>query len=115
MPESFEWEIIVVENNSTDKTRAVVEEYCQQYPKRFRYLLEARPLIGLAHSWRCGLRFSAPRCYCTTVAAKLVGAPGDIPELTNVVTLDAPSVAVKLPPETGIDDCAARLLLASVR
>jgi len=55
MPESFEWEIIVVENNSTDKTRAVVEEYCQQYPKRFRYLLEARPLIGLAHSWRCGL------------------------------------------------------------
>lgn len=43
MPESVSWEVLVVDNNSTDSTRAVVEEYSDKYPGRLRYLFEARP------------------------------------------------------------------------
>ncbi len=42
VPEADEWEILVVDNNSTDKTREVVESFCRQYPGRFRYLFEPR-------------------------------------------------------------------------
>ena len=36
-----EWELIVVDNNSTDNTRAVVEEAAQTFPVELRYLFEA--------------------------------------------------------------------------
>jgi glucosyl-dolichyl phosphate glucuronosyltransferase len=42
LPESVQWEVLVVDNNSTDRTRAVVEEICSRHPGRFRYLFEAR-------------------------------------------------------------------------
>lgn len=48
VPESDMWEILVVDNNSTDKTREVVESFCGQYPGRFRYLFESQQ-IGRAH------------------------------------------------------------------
>ena len=34
-----EWEVLVVDNNSKDQTREVVEDYCRKFPGRFRYLL----------------------------------------------------------------------------
>src|SRR5262245_55338483 len=37
-----DWEVIVVDNNSTDTTRAVVERHQQDFPVRLRYLFEAR-------------------------------------------------------------------------
>src|SRR5271165_3469739 len=40
LPDSVEWEVLVVDNNSRDKTREVVEEFCRQYPGRFRYTFE---------------------------------------------------------------------------
>lgn len=43
MPESVSWEVLVVDNNSADRTRAVVAEYEAKYPGRFRYVFEARP------------------------------------------------------------------------
>lgn len=36
-----DWELIVVDNNSTDHTRAVVEEAARNYPVTLRYLFEA--------------------------------------------------------------------------
>ena len=46
LPESVAWEVIVVDNNSSDQTRAVTEDYCRRYPGRFRYLFE--PQQGLS-------------------------------------------------------------------
>ena len=38
LPGSVEWEVLVVDNNSTDQTRQVVEDFRFSYPGRFRYL-----------------------------------------------------------------------------
>lgn len=43
MPDSVLWEVLVVDNNSTDQTRQVFEEYAAKYPGRFRYAFEGRP------------------------------------------------------------------------
>jgi glycosyltransferase involved in cell wall biosynthesis len=39
---SVEWEVLVIDNNSSDRTRDVVEEFCRRYPGRFRYVFEPR-------------------------------------------------------------------------
>jgi glucosyl-dolichyl phosphate glucuronosyltransferase len=54
LPTSAEWEVVVVDNNSTDATRAVVEEFSRRYPGRFRYLLESRQ--GLSQARNAGIR-----------------------------------------------------------
>jgi glycosyltransferase involved in cell wall biosynthesis len=43
LPDSMEWEVLVVDNNSSDRTRAVTEDFCCRYPGRFRYLFEPQP------------------------------------------------------------------------
>jgi glucosyl-dolichyl phosphate glucuronosyltransferase len=53
---SFEWEILVVDNNSSDQTRDVVEGFGQRYPGRFRYLFE--PHQGVSHARNAGIRES---------------------------------------------------------
>jgi glucosyl-dolichyl phosphate glucuronosyltransferase len=40
--ESEEWEVLVVDNNSDDETREVVDDFCRRYPNRFRYFFEPR-------------------------------------------------------------------------
>lgn len=42
MPPPAAWEVLVVDNNSPDRTREVAEEFCSRYPDRFRYVYEAR-------------------------------------------------------------------------
>ncbi|MGO9577740.1 MAG: glycosyltransferase [Terriglobales bacterium] len=54
LPESVEWEVLVVDNNSADQTREVIEGFCKQYPGRFRYLFEAKP--GKSHALNAGIR-----------------------------------------------------------
>jgi GT2 family glycosyltransferase len=54
MPESIEWEVLVVDNNSSDRTRLVCEEFCRNYRGRFRYLFEPRQ--GLSHARNAGIR-----------------------------------------------------------
>jgi glucosyl-dolichyl phosphate glucuronosyltransferase len=43
VPASVEWELLLVNNNSSDQTRSVFEEFNAAYPGRFRYLFEPKP------------------------------------------------------------------------
>jgi glucosyl-dolichyl phosphate glucuronosyltransferase len=56
VPDTVEWEVLVVDNNSTDQTRDVVQDFRRRYPGRFRYLLE--PEQGLSHARNAGIRES---------------------------------------------------------
>jgi glucosyl-dolichyl phosphate glucuronosyltransferase len=42
LPKSVEWEVLIVDNNSSDQTRSVAESFCRRYPTRFRYMFEPR-------------------------------------------------------------------------
>ena len=53
LPESVEWEVLVVDNNSTDQTRQVVEDFRFSYPGRFRYLREPNP--GKSYGLNAGI------------------------------------------------------------
>jgi glucosyl-dolichyl phosphate glucuronosyltransferase len=54
LPDAVDWEILVVDNNSGDRTRLVVEDFCRRFPGRFRYLFE--PQQGLCHARNAGIR-----------------------------------------------------------
>lgn len=56
MPDHIPWEVLVVDNNSTDATRDVIEGFCQRYPHRFRYLFEPQP--GKSYALNSGIRNS---------------------------------------------------------
>jgi glucosyl-dolichyl phosphate glucuronosyltransferase len=49
-----EWEVLVVDNNSKDQTRAAVNEFCLRFPGRVRYLFEAQQ--GLSNARNAGIR-----------------------------------------------------------
>ena len=53
VPESLSWEVLVVDNNSDDQTWNVVDEYCTEFPGRFRYLFESQP--GKSHALNSGI------------------------------------------------------------
>lgn len=42
LPATDDWELLVVDNNSKDQTRDVVEEFMRRYPGRCHYLFEPR-------------------------------------------------------------------------
>jgi glycosyltransferase involved in cell wall biosynthesis len=48
------WEIVVVDNGSTDDTPHVVEELRRRYPGRIRYILERQK--GVSHARNAGIR-----------------------------------------------------------
>jgi glucosyl-dolichyl phosphate glucuronosyltransferase len=54
LPRWIEWEVLVVDNNSHDQTREVVEEFSGRYPGRFRYLFEPQP--GKSHALNAGIQ-----------------------------------------------------------
>lgn len=54
VPESVQWEVLVVDNNSRDQTREVVEDFSSRYPGRFRYHFEPRQ--GKSHALNAGIR-----------------------------------------------------------
>jgi len=54
LPDSVEWELLVVDNNSHDQTREVVEQFCRRHPERVRYLFEPRQ--GKSFALNSGIR-----------------------------------------------------------
>jgi glycosyltransferase involved in cell wall biosynthesis len=54
MDDSVKWEILIVDNNSTDATREVAEDFANRHPGRFRYLFEGRP--GKSYALNAGIR-----------------------------------------------------------
>lgn len=54
MPPSIQWEVVVVDNNSGDQTRAAVEDFCAHHPGRFRYVFEVKQ--GLSNARNAGIR-----------------------------------------------------------
>src|SRR5579862_1106876 len=54
LPAGADWEVVVVDNNSSDHTREVVDQYCRKYPNRFRYVFEPQP--GKSYALNTGIR-----------------------------------------------------------
>jgi glycosyltransferase involved in cell wall biosynthesis len=54
LPGSVQWEILVVDNNSNDRTREVAADFCNRYSSRIRYLFEPRQ--GKSHALNSGIR-----------------------------------------------------------
>ena len=54
VPASITWEVLVVDNNSKDRTRDIVEDFARRYPGRFRYVFESRQ--GKSHALNTGIR-----------------------------------------------------------
>jgi glycosyltransferase involved in cell wall biosynthesis len=54
LPPGLEWEVLVVDNNSKDHTRALTNEFCLRHPGRVRYLFEAQQ--GLSNARNAGIR-----------------------------------------------------------
>jgi glucosyl-dolichyl phosphate glucuronosyltransferase len=54
LPSSVAWEVLVVDNNSNDQTREVVEERITRHPGRLRYLFEPKP--GKSNALNAGIR-----------------------------------------------------------
>lgn len=54
LPEDVSWEVLVVDNNSSDRTPVVVNEFHDRYPGRVRYLFEAKP--GKSYALNAGIR-----------------------------------------------------------
>jgi len=54
LPESVEWEVLVVDNNSSDATREVVTQFAERHPLRFRYAIETRQ--GKSHALNTGVQ-----------------------------------------------------------
>jgi len=54
LPQSVSWEILVVDNHSSDETRQVVESLQRRYPDRIRYFFE--PEQGISYARNAGIR-----------------------------------------------------------
>ena len=54
LPEEVKWEVLVIDNNSSDHTRELVENFCQRYIDIFRYVFEPQP--GKSFALNTGVR-----------------------------------------------------------
>lgn len=55
--DGIDWEVVIVDNNSSDRTHDVAEGFCEKYPGRFRYVFEPEP--GKSHALNRGIREAA--------------------------------------------------------
>jgi glucosyl-dolichyl phosphate glucuronosyltransferase len=54
LPDTTEWEVLVVDNNSNDRTREAIEGFCRNYAPHFRYLFEGQQ--GKSHALNTAVR-----------------------------------------------------------
>lgn len=54
VPVGFDWEVLIVDNNSADSTKTVCESFVSQDPGRFRYVFESRQ--GKSFALNTGVR-----------------------------------------------------------
>src|SRR5258708_5921413 len=54
LPDYVAWEVLVVDNNSSDRTREVTETLRDHFPGHFRYLFEPRP--GKSNALNAGIK-----------------------------------------------------------
>ena len=54
IPPAIPWEVLVIDNNSRDRTRDVALDFSRRYPERFRYLFESEQ--GKSHALNLGIR-----------------------------------------------------------
>jgi glycosyltransferase involved in cell wall biosynthesis len=54
VPDSIDWEILVVDNNSNDQTRAAVDDISRRHPGKFNYIFESNP--GKSFALNTGVR-----------------------------------------------------------
>lgn len=54
VPEKLQWEVLVVDNNSTDETEEITAKFCQRFPGRFRYVYESQQ--GLSRARNRGIK-----------------------------------------------------------
>jgi len=54
LPAPTNWEVLVVDNNSTDMTRDVAQAFCRRFPRHFRYVFE--PEQGKSRALNTGVR-----------------------------------------------------------
>lgn len=54
LPSHIDWELLVVDNNSRDRTREVIQEFCLRHSDRVRYIFEAQQ--GLSNARNAGIR-----------------------------------------------------------
>ncbi|MBS1841137.1 MAG: glycosyltransferase family 2 protein [Acidobacteria bacterium] len=59
VPSSISWEVLIIDNNSTDATADVAKSFVKQQPNRFRYLLETKQ--GKSFALNRGIAESAGR------------------------------------------------------
>lgn len=64
LPNSIAWEILVVDNNSKDRTKEVVEECSSRFPGRFRYIFETKQ--GLSNARNAGIAAALGRAIAFT-------------------------------------------------
>lgn len=82
LPDSVEWDVLVVDNNSNDQTRAVIEGFCQRHPGRFHYLFEQRQ--GKSYALNAGIR-KARGEVLAFVDDDVTVEPGWLEHLTSVL------------------------------
>jgi glucosyl-dolichyl phosphate glucuronosyltransferase len=58
------YEIIIVDNNSTDNTKQVVESYARRHPEKLRYVFEPRQ--GVSHGRNAGIEVARARIIAFT-------------------------------------------------
>jgi glucosyl-dolichyl phosphate glucuronosyltransferase len=54
VPDPIQWEVVVVDNNSSDQTRELVERFCVKDPTHFRLIFEEEQ--GLSNARNAGIR-----------------------------------------------------------
>jgi glucosyl-dolichyl phosphate glucuronosyltransferase len=85
LPSTVTWEVLVVDNNSNDRTATVIEEFCGRYPGRFHHIFE--PSQGKSFALNTGIRTAAGRVLAF-IDDDVVASPSWLQNLTADILAD---------------------------